>query len=69
MSVISFIAVVFLAWLFLLKHHFNAALESAEYHLLIKKKKSPEKPADFHLYCSCYDGTIFLEKNFQKLMK
>ena len=37
MLVISFIAAVFLTWPSLLKHHFNTALESAEYHLLVNK--------------------------------
>ena len=70
MSVISFTAVVFLVWSAVFKNHFNAVLESARMHLIApvskknSNKNSPEKLGDFHLYCSCYDGTIFLEKNF-----
>ena len=70
MSVISFTAVVFLVWSAVFKNHFNTVLESLRMHLIppaSKKnsnKNSRGKPGDFHLYCSCYDRTIFLEKNF-----
>ena len=45
MSVISFTAVVFLAWSAVFKNHFNTVLESARMHLIppVSKKKQQQK--------------------------